>query len=51
MSVPAAAEEHNLTSETPLPAAQADPQAVQAPIQPEGEIAIDDSNSAYSDDM
>lgn len=62
MSAPTAAGEQSLTSETPLSTAhaptqatqaetQAESQAVQAPIQAEGDIAIDDSNSAYSDDL
>lgn len=30
---------------------QTETQTVQAPIQPEGDIAIDDSTSAYSDEV
>lgn len=55
MSTP---EEHNQTSEIPLSTAQApmqaaqmETEAVQAPVQAEDDIAIDDSNSAYSSNM
>ncbi|CAF9932285.1 MAG: hypothetical protein ALECFALPRED_005257 [Alectoria fallacina] len=63
MSAPTAAEEQNQTSEIPFsaptqaahaetqPGTEAEVQAVQSPIQAEGDIAIDDSNSAYSDDL
>ena len=62
MSALTAAEEDNQASETPSVAAQvpthlaqAQPQAmqalIQAPIQAEDDIAIDDSNSAYSDEL
>ena len=62
MSAPIVAGEQSQINETPQPAADApaqvaqaapqeDGQAAQAPLQAEGDIAIDDNNSAYSDDL
>ena len=64
MSASSTAENQHQTSETPQeadaaqvptqavqPSPQAETQTEQAPIQAEGDLVIDDSTSAYSDDL